>query len=93
MSVKHCSINPGASSMPANKVLDQSSLRESQGGCATWSTGHCVLDVIYKRKKKKVKAASSTELTPNNNIMQVFSNVVVAIIQAKSQLSPYGALI
>lgn len=52
MRVKHCSINPGASSVPANIVLDQSSLREGQGECATWSTGHCVLDVIYKRKKK-----------------------------------------
>lgn len=92
--VKRCSFNPGASFVPAEIVLDQSSPGEGQGGCATWSTGQCVLEeVIHKIKKKKVKAASSTELTPNNNMMQVFSNVAIAIIQAKSQLSPYGAFI
>lgn len=45
------------------------------------------------QKTKRAKAASSTELTASSNITQVFSDLVIAIIQAKSQLSPCGALI
>lgn len=48
---------------------------------------------IQKKNTKRAKAASSTELPASNNTTQVFSDLVIAIIQAKSQLSPYGALI
>lgn len=85
-------INPGPSLALRETVSDRSLPQEGQGGRITQGTGQRVL-VIYQKNPKSAKAASSTELTAINNIMQVFSDLVIAVIQAKSQLSPYGALI
>jgi len=90
--VERCSFNPGSSLGLIQMVSDQSFPQEGQGGCLTLGIGQHVLEeVVYKRKR--AKAGSSTELTASNSITQVLSDLVTAIIQAKSQLSPYGALI